>query len=774
VDDVQWLDGSSAAALTFALRRTSAPLHVLLALRLGERSEPSPLENALSATSPERLHVGPLSAGALQSVVRQQLERVFPRPTLLRIHETSGGNPFYALEIARALPHEPDSGQPLPIPETLEGLVQARIDALSEPTRRALVLLAAMGEGDTTTFRSAGVEDALDAAIVHGIVERAGDRFRFTHPLLASSVYRDADAATRRSCHAALAVIVSNQLERARHLALSKEEPDPEIAAIVDEAADLASARGAGSMAVALRAQALRLTPADAQDSTHRRTIALIRAQLQAGAPLRSLQSMAKESLDRAVSGAQRAEALRLAGELAPDIRSAIAYRRQAIDEAQDDPRLQCRLHTELAWDIILEEGSQAAERHARACVAIADRLGDDALRGAGLIILSTIRLHQARPDALRFGEEGHELAQAEADHRERAWNTLAFTRTLIWSFQLGRARALLEQLDHEWSAYDEEITSQTLWRLACIELFAGHLDAAADLADRVEAIDRAYGVNYTGPAWLTAQVAAWRGDLERARSLVAQALENPGITPWYMPHMETVLGQVAQWSGNPELAVEHFSKAEDARATSSLEPNLARWRADHVEALIQLGRFDDAFALLESWEAEAVRLGRRVVLAQVTRCRGLVAAARGEIEVAARLLERAVAEHAAVGDPLGRARALLALGVVQRRARRRSAARSSIEGAVALFNECGARGWAERARSELGRIGGRTREEGLTPAERRVAALVAQGRTNREVAAALVLGERTVETHLTRIYEKLGVRSRTELARVYEPASRA
>jgi DNA-binding CsgD family transcriptional regulator len=157
-----------------------------------------------------------------------------------------------------------------------------------------------------------------------------------------------------------------------------------------------------------------------------------------------------------------------------------------------------------------------------------------------------------------------------------------------------------------------------------------------------------------------------------------------------------------------------------------------------------------------------------------VTRCRGLVAAARGEIEVAARLLERAVAEHAAVGDPLGRARALLALGVVQRRARRRSAARSSIEGAVALFNECGARGWAERARSELGRIGGRTREEGLTPAERRVAALVAQGRTNREVAAALVLGERTVETHLTRIYEKLGVRSRTELARVYEPASRA
>ena len=130
------------------------------------------------------------------------------------------------------------------------------------------------------------------------------------------------------------------------------------------------------------------------------------------------------------------------------------------------------------------------------------------------------------------------------------------------------------------------------------------------------------------------------------------------------------------------------------------------------------------------------------------------------------RLLEQAVAQHEEVGDAFGRARALLALGVVRRRARQKRPAREAIEAALAGFEQLGAATWAEKARAELGRIGGRTREEGLTAAERRVAALVAEGRTNREVAAALFLGERTVASHLTHIYAKLGVRSRTELAR--------
>jgi DNA-binding CsgD family transcriptional regulator len=142
------------------------------------------------------------------------------------------------------------------------------------------------------------------------------------------------------------------------------------------------------------------------------------------------------------------------------------------------------------------------------------------------------------------------------------------------------------------------------------------------------------------------------------------------------------------------------------------------------------------------------------------------VAAARGDVAGAQALLEDAVKAHTDVEDPFGRARALLALGVVRRRARQKRAAREAIEAAANAFEEIGAAGWAAKARAEFGRIGGRTREEGLSPAERRVAELVAQSRTNREVAAELFLGERTVETHLSRVYAKLGVRSRTELAR--------
>jgi DNA-binding CsgD family transcriptional regulator len=153
-------------------------------------------------------------------------------------------------------------------------------------------------------------------------------------------------------------------------------------------------------------------------------------------------------------------------------------------------------------------------------------------------------------------------------------------------------------------------------------------------------------------------------------------------------------------------------------------------------------------------------------MLAHVTRCRGLIAAAEGDVVRAASLLDRAVAQHAEVGDPFGKARAFLGLGVVRRRARKKRDARDAIRAALDGFEELGAVTWVEKARGELGRIGGRRREEGLTPAERRVAALVAEGRTNREVAAALFLTERTVASHLSHIYAKLGVRSRTELAR--------
>ena len=225
--------------------------------------------------------------------------------------------------------------------------------------------------------------------------------------------------------------------------------------------------------------------------------------------------------------------------------------------------------------------------------------------------------------------------------------------------------------------------------------------------------------------------------------------------------------GLVALWSGDAAAAADCLGKADrQARALGWGEPGTRPWTADYAEALLELGRVDEAAHVIDVWEADALRLGRDRVLAQVIRCRGLVAAARGAVDEAVSSLEQAVARHDELGGMFGRARALLALGIVLRRARKKRPAREAIDVALAGFEELGAAPWIENARAELGQIGGRTREDGLTAAERRVAALVAAGRTNREVAAQLFLAERTVAGHLTRIYAKLGVRSRTELAR--------
>jgi DNA-binding CsgD family transcriptional regulator len=246
--------------------------------------------------------------------------------------------------------------------------------------------------------------------------------------------------------------------------------------------------------------------------------------------------------------------------------------------------------------------------------------------------------------------------------------------------------------------------------------------------------------------------VAAHVGDLDRAVELAERMPRRGGM------------GFVKFWRGETAEALEHFAAA-DGHDGGIRDPTMSWAIGEHAEALVEVGRIDEATELLNRWEEAASRVGRVWALARVARGRALVAAARGDVVEAQTLLERLLEKYADVEDPFGRARALLALGVVRRRARQKRAARDAIEAAVAAFEEMGAAGWAAKARAELGRIGGRTREEGLSPAEQRVAELVAEGRTNREVAEALVLGERTVETHLTHIYAKLGVRSRTEMA---------
>ncbi len=192
------------------------------------------------------------------------------------------------------------------------------------------------------------------------------------------------------------------------------------------------------------------------------------------------------------------------------------------------------------------------------------------------------------------------------------------------------------------------------------------------------------------------------------------------------------------------------------------------RFVPDEIEALIALGRLEEAEALLDALERQAAQLDRASALAAAGRCRGLLAAARGDLDGALASLQKALAEHERVSMPFEQARTLLALGATRRRARMKRPAREALEQALAIFEELGARLWAEKARAELARIGGRRAPPSgeLTPTERRIAALAAEGRSNKEIAAALFVTPKTVGTQLSRIYRKVGVHSRTELAR--------
>jgi DNA-binding CsgD family transcriptional regulator len=328
----------------------------------------------------------------------------------------------------------------------------------------------------------------------------------------------------------------------------------------------------------------------------------------------------------------------------------------------------------------------------------------------------------------------------------------------------------LLEREYREWQERDEPRSSRALWGLAWLEFWAGRWAHGAECAARARDISVQYGLEVPQDHLPIAVIAVHRGELDLAREHSERALEISreqfGMRP---PQHMAVLGLVARWSGDQSEALDWLDRAErQAAAFRWGEPSVRWWSGDLIELLLELGRVPDASRVLDVWEADAGRVGRDWVLAHVMRNRGLVAAAEGEVPRACSLLECAVAQHEEVGDPFGRGRALLGLGVVRRRARQKRGAREAIQAALEGFEQVGAANWAEKARTELGRIGGRRREEGLTAAERRVAVLAAEGRTNREVAAALFLTERTVASHLSHVYAKLGIRSRTELAREF------
>ena len=269
---------------------------------------------------------------------------------------------------------------------------------------------------------------------------------------------------------------------------------------------------------------------------------------------------------------------------------------------------------------------------------------------------------------------------------------------------------------------------------------------------------------------WCRADISAHRGEADAAlryATLTVEEGERNGERS-FVANGHGAAGSLALSQDDVREAHHRlWSWQEIWSTTGYLEPGMWLYGPNLVEACVAVGELDEAAAVLAPWEERALKLDRAHVLAQAARGRGLIAAAEGDLSKASAQIERALAHHARVRIPFHEARTYLALGSIERRARHKRAARAALERALAEFEQLGAPLWAERAQDELARVSGRAPSRGkLTPTERRVAELVAEGLATKEVAARLFVSPRTVDGHLTHIYAKLGVHSRTDLAR--------
>jgi DNA-binding CsgD family transcriptional regulator len=772
LDDVQWLDAASAGAIQIALRRLrDEQLGLLATLRLGqELSNPLQLEHSFAGGRFERLTLGALSLGAIHRLLEERLGLELSRAELGQIQEATAGNPFFALELGRELVRtntRPTPGQALRVPDSLRELLGGRLARLPGETLDVLLLVAALARPTVELLAATygdkqRVLDALEAAAQETVVELDDSHVRFAHPLLASICYERAPVWKRRAVHAALADAVYDVEERARHLALAVDGPDDGVATELDIAAGHAAARGATAAAAGLCLLAAELTPGGSIAARQRRVRAADYSYLAGDVDRATV--LYEQLLVDAPPGVERADVLfGLLKSQNYDTRAMIELYEQALVEASDDDARSARI---LAWQMgirLYQADARSALTDARAAVEKAERTRDPFLLA---ITLARASLAEGYAGDITPGliERAVEIEQREAFELDSEESPrYAHARLLMRFGDLDRARDLFDELEQDvMERGDETSRVMILWYETELEWLAGRWERALELA--------AAAYELTGQT----QYARGRASIGRQKALLetdlglvdqARATAQEGLTfseetekDHYTILTLGVLGRLELELGNLAVAADHLRALPARLLTGGMnDPTFTLW-ADAIETLIGLSEFAQARSYLEQYELNAHRFRSPQARAGAARCRGLLLAGEGDASAAFEAFERSLTD--AQKFPLEHGRTLLCLGTVRRQAQQKKAAREALAQAQAIFDELGARLWAEKARAELRRISGRApASDELTETERRVAELAARGRTNKQIAAELYMGLSTVESHLSNAYRKLGVR---------------
>lgn len=764
VDDAQLLDLPSAEALLFAARRLVAdPIVLVIAARAGE-------VHPLAQADLPQLQLSGVGLEAAQELVAG-----LPVDLVASLHRTVAGNPLALLELAR----DPEQlrrvppGVPVPVPALLAEAFAARANKLSEAARTAL-LVASVDDGELGVVARACADLGVDVAVFAegeraSLVELKDGRVEFRHPLVRSAIYSNAEPAHRRAVHLAVANAVQDDDRRAWHLSEATLGTDDAVAAALEVAGNHAVERGAHAVAATAFERAARLTGTTGARAL--RLVAAGEAAWFAGSP---------ERADELLS-----EALAL------------------------DPPRQVRTHAdELRGDIALKCGSPASARDILFAAAesadpeaavglLADvvnacfRLGDAAGALQAADKLSTLLQEIERPGTrvigllacgvakVLSGRGGtEEIRQAlalapsvalERDRRRQVWMMLApmFLR------ESGTGRALIEE------AMRERRDQVAVGVLPAVLFLLARDDATTDRwADAAASYDEGIrlsretgqttelALNLAGLAWLSAQ----QGRAAECRALAAEAM---GICSERQIHLGLAwslfaLGELALGQGDPQSALPQYERlAEVLTSLGVLDPDLSPV-PELVEVYLRLGRADDAAAVARAFAVRADEKGQPWAQARAARALGLVE------DDEQKFLE-ALEWHERTLDVFQAARTRLVYGAWLRRVRRRVDAREQLRRAVAAFDQLGASGWADQAAAELKATGetARRREpstaDDLTPQERQIARLLAEGHSTRSVAARLFLSPKTVEYHLRKVYTKLGIHSRPELAEILE-----
>jgi class 3 adenylate cyclase/DNA-binding CsgD family transcriptional regulator len=779
VDDAQWLDTSSAEALLFAARRLeSEGVALLLAVREGEAG-------AFSGSGLDQLVLTGLGHEHAHELLRRRL-RNEPAPEVAeRLVRGTQGNPLALVEIPGLLSPEQLAGsepmdEPLPAAPAVERAFLRQIEALHEEARQALVVAAASESGRLDVIEAALEAldldpQALDPAEASGLISVGRDGIEFRHPLLRAAVYHAAPGRARRDAHEALAkAAAGGQADRrAWHLAAAAQELDDEVASALEQAALEARERGGHAEAALALERAARLTADEGEQG--RRLFQAADATRIAGRANRALELLEGALLStrdpRTRAGIQHLRgAVQMWVGAPKDAHGLLVEEASRLGEL--DPGKAARMLTDASWACLMgtdiRAGLDTAERAHAAAEKASSTTQIHAAAVLGVALLLNGRSREALPLLERFGP----LLESTDFSRVRRLITPAQVLTWLEEYDLAR-RLFTQMIDAARGQSALGYLAYPLAGLSELDFRTGNWAAAyAGAAEAVRIAEETgqHVMHAFGLVCLARVEAAQgrEGDC-RAHSALSNKIAPVEIDAVAAYALST-LGLLELGLGRSDDATSHLELlARQVRKRGLGEPAVIQWAPDLIEAYTRTGRAEEAALELEAFEQQAGETQRNWALATAARCRGLLAS-DDEFEES---FVHALQLHAGTPTPFEHARTELCYGERLRRSRRRTDARKPLRSALETFERLGAVPWAERARIELtasGETAGRhtpSASNQLTPQELQVALVVGQGATNREAGVALFLSPKTIEAHLGRIYRKLNVHSRTELARL-------